>query len=136
MSGGKFPASKLSRGTETILLVEDEASVRKLTRVILERNGYRVVEAAHGVEALQIWKQYAGPIHLLMTDIVMPEGIGGRELAVRLREHTPDLRVLFTSGYSADIAGGELTLQDRQNFLQKPSPPDELLAAVRRCLES
>ena len=122
-------------GTETILLVEDEKAVRMLTRVVLERQGYQVLEAAHGVEALQIWEQHSGPIHLLLTDIVMPEGISGRELATRLQERNARLRVIFTSGYSAEIAGRELALLPGQNFIQKPSAPLEILETVRRCLD-
>ena len=123
-------------GTETILLVEDEPAVRMLTRILLERSGYHVLEAADGVEALRTWEQHTSPIHLLLTDIVMPEGINGRELAQRLREHVPTLRVIFMSGYSAEIAGRELTLQPGQNFIQKPSPPNDLLETVRRSLDT
>jgi PAS domain S-box-containing protein len=123
-------------GTETILLVEDEPSVRILTRVVLERAGYHVLEAAHGIEALKIWDQATVKIQLLLTDIVMPEGIGGRELAARLRQRTPGLRVVFTSGYSADIAGRELTLQVGENFIQKPASPHLLLETIRRCLDA
>ena len=97
-------------GTETVLLVEDEPTVRMLTRVVLERAGYRVVEATHGLEALKIWDQHQGKIQLLLTDIVMPEGMSGRELTARLQAENPALKVLFTSGYSADIAGRELAL--------------------------
>ena len=126
----------LKRGTETILVVEDEPSVRLLTRIILERQGYRVLEAAHGVEALEIWEENQDAIHLLFTDIVMPHGINGRELAVRLQARKPALRVLLTSGYSPDIAGREITLQERQSFLPKPSSPERILETVRRCLDS
>ena len=76
------------------------------------------------------------PIDLLLTDIVMPEGIDGRELARRLRALSPRLRVIFTSGYSPEIAGLELSLQPGQQFLQKPSAPQELLATVRHCLDA
>ena len=123
-------------GTETILLVEDEPSVRMLTRVVLERAGYQVLQAAQGVEALKIWDQASEKIQLLLTDLVMPEGINGRELAARLREKSPGLRVIFTSGYSADIAGRELTLQEGQNFIQKPASPQQLLETVRRSLDA
>jgi two-component system cell cycle sensor histidine kinase/response regulator CckA len=123
-------------GNETILLVEDEPSVRGLKRVVLERHGYKVLEAAHGVEALKIWEQHRNAIQLLLTDIVMPEGISGRELAARLLEQDPKLRVIFTSGYSGDIAGRELALREGQNFLQKPCPPHVLLETVRRCLDA
>ena len=122
-------------GTETILLVDDEQDVRMLMRIVLEKNGYHVLEAAHGVEALRIWEQHSGPIHLLLTDIVMPEGIGGRELAARLLQRNPRLRVIFISGYSADIAGRELVLQEGQNFLQKPCPSDHILETVRKSLD-
>ena len=123
-------------GTETILVVEDEPSLRMLTRAVLEPHGYRVLEAASGVDALRVWEEHKGSIQLLLTDIVMPEGISGLELATRLRKYRPDLRVIFTSGYSADIAGGQLHLQEGQNFIQKPSSPQQLLETVRRCLDS
>ena len=122
-------------GTETILVVEDEPSLRLLTRIILEQAGYQVLEAAHGVEALEVWERHPSPIHLLFTDLIMPEGVSGRELAARLRERNPRLPVIFTSGYSAEIAGRELALQPGQHFLQKPSRPHELLETVRRCLD-
>jgi PAS domain S-box-containing protein len=128
--------AKASRGTETILVVEDDASVRAVTRVTLKRHGYQVLEASHGVEALRVWEQHGGQINLLLTDIVMPEGINGRELAARLQQYKPDLRVVFTSGYSADIAGRELKLQAGQNFIQKPSLPQEILDIIRRSLDS
>ena len=127
---------KPQRGTETILIVEDEQSVRRLTRVVLERQGYRVLEAVHGIDALRVWDQHDGAIQLLLTDIVMPEGLNGLELAARLVERNPKLRVIFTSGYSADIAGRQLSLHHGQNFIQKPASPQQLLETVRRCLDS
>ena len=120
---------------QAILVVEDEPYVRMLTRVLLERHGYQVLEAPNGVEAVRVWQRHKEPIHLLLTDIVMPEGMSGRELALRLRERNPALRVIFTSGYSPEIAGRELTLQPGQNFIQKPCPPFELLEAVRLSLD-
>ncbi len=129
------PAGSLRRGTETILLVEDEPSVRTLTRVVLERQGYRVLEASHGAAALRLWEQHKGDIALLLTDIVMPEGMTGRDLAARLRVSDPGLRVIFTSGYSADLAGRELDLQEGQNFIQKPFSPRRLLECIERCLD-
>ena len=123
-------------GTETILVVEDEPSLRILMRAVLEPHGYRVLEAANGVDALRVWDEHKGSVQLLLTDIMMPEGISGVELAARLRQYSPELRVIFTSGYSADIAGGQLHLQEGQNFIQKPSSPQQLLETVRRCLDS
>ncbi len=123
-------------GTETILLVEDDSAVRKLTRILLERAGYKIVEAAHGLDALVVAEKYPDKIHLLFTDIVMPEGLSGRELAARLQERDPALRVIFSSGYSAEIAGRKLALQAGQNFIQKPATREQLLEIVRRCLDS
>jgi two-component system, cell cycle sensor histidine kinase and response regulator CckA len=130
------PKSKPRGGTETILLVEDEPGVRRLTRTVLERAGYRVVEASDGVAALRIWEEQQDSIKLLLTDIVMPEGVSGHELMTRLQARNPKLRVIFTSGYIVDIAGRELSLQPGQNFLQKPAMPDQILETVRRCLDA
>ena len=138
----KLAATKVSKklkwrgGEETILLVEDEPEVRMVTSVVLERHGYQVLEAGDGVEALRIWERHAGSIDLLLTDIVMPEGISGQELAGRLRERRPKLPVIFTRGYSPEIAGRELTLKPGQNFIPKPSRPQELLETVRHCLDN
>jgi len=122
-------------GTETILLVEDDPVVRTLTRRVLERAGYRVFEAASGVEALAIGEQNRHEIRLLLSDIVMPAGISGRELASRLQSVNPALNVVFISGYSAEIAGRELSLRPGENFIQKPVAPHELLDAIRQCLD-
>jgi signal transduction histidine kinase/DNA-binding response OmpR family regulator len=122
-------------GTETILLVEDESSVRRLTRIVLERAGYHVLEARNGVEALQLWEQHQDAIQLLFTDIMMPEGVSGHDLAARLLARNPRLPIVFTSGYSADIAGRELNLKAGQNFIQKPASSAQLLDIVRQCLD-
>lgn len=122
-------------GTETILLVEDESPVRSLTRAVLERHGYRVLEAAHGREALTLWNEHQAAIQMLFTDMIMPEGINGRDLASRLRATNPALAVIFTSGYSAEIAERGLTLEKRQRFIQKPAQPYQVLEAVRQCLD-
>jgi len=122
-------------GTETILLVEDEPAVRMLTRIVLQRGGYRVIEAASGAEGWRAFEKAGGKIDLALTDVVMPEGMSGRELADKLLSVRPDLRVIFTSGYSADFSGRELALKNRQSFLQKPATPKEILDAVRRTLD-
>ena len=134
------PAAKLETpaprgGHETILVVEDEPAVRVLTRSVLERAGYRVIEAANGAEGLRAWNDWNGRIDLALTDVVMPEGMSGRELAEQLQALRPDLRVIFMSGYSTDFAGRELALKDHQSFLQKPATPKEMLEAVRRSLD-
>jgi two-component system cell cycle sensor histidine kinase/response regulator CckA len=123
-------------GTETILIVEDEPAVRRLTRVVLEQQGYRVLEAANGPEALQVWDGHKSEIHLLLTDIVLPEGMSGFDLANCLLESNPKVRIIFTSGYSADIAGRRLSLKVGQGFIQKPFSPVQLLETVRRSLDT
>jgi two-component system, cell cycle sensor histidine kinase and response regulator CckA len=120
---------------ETILLVEDDAAVRLLTKAVLARKGYQVLEAANGMEALWVWSGHHAPIHLLLTDMVMPHGMTGRELAVELQQRNPQLKVIFTSGYSAELASGEMKLQEGENFLPKPWAPQQLLEVVRRCLD-
>ncbi|HEY5551118.1 MAG TPA: ATP-binding protein, partial [Opitutaceae bacterium] len=123
-------------GTETILLVEDDPAVRMLTRMVLESKSYKVVEADSGPAAFMAWDRAGGVVDLLFTDLVMPEGIGGHALAAELQALKPELKVIFTSGYSADIAGRELELKPGQNFIQKPSSPTSLLEIVRNSLDS
>jgi CheY-like chemotaxis protein len=126
--------SAIKGGDETILLVEDEPVLRELARVILKDYKYRVLEAATGVEALKVWDQHNGRIDLLLTDMVMPEGMTGRELAEELKIRKPDLKVIYTSGYSSDVMGGDMGLRDTM-FLQKPYPPPMLAKTVRECLD-
>lgn len=119
---------------ETILLVEDELALRKLGSKILRRLGYVVLEAPTGVEALEVWRQNRRQIRLLLTDIVMPDGLSGMELARRLQQDEPRLPVIYTSGYSAEIAGREFPLQEGVNFLAKPFNPAALAEVVRTSL--
>jgi two-component system cell cycle sensor histidine kinase/response regulator CckA len=123
-------------GNETILLVEDEQSLRVLTRNVLTRLGYRVLEATTGVTALEVWREHRDDIRLLLTDLVMPDGMTGRELAERLIEADPKLKVIYTSGYSRDIAGNNFPLQDGVNFLSKPFQAAKLAQTVRASLDA
>jgi len=123
-------------GHETILVVEDEASVRFLVTTILNRAGYRVIEAENGIVALEVWRAHKDEIQLLMTDIVMPDGMTGIDLARLIREAKPDLPVLFSSGYSPDAVREGMTMQEGVNFLPKPFDVDRMLETVRRCIES
>jgi PAS domain S-box-containing protein len=122
-------------GTETILLVEDEKPVRELVARILQKYGYKVLQAETGAKAVEIWRQHKNDIRLLLTDLVMPENMNGRELAETLWREQPDLKVVFTSGYSADIVGKDFKLEADLNFLQKPYHPQTLALTVRRCLD-
>ena len=117
----------------TILLVEDESSVRRLVSQMLMLTGYRVLEAANGPEALQLMEQQAGEVHLLLTDVVMPYMNGG-ELAERLSGIYPRMRVLFTSGYMDDAVVQKVVALGAQ-FLPKPFSPNTLMNKVREVLE-
>jgi len=121
-------------GTETILLVEDEEIVRVLLRKTLEKSGYNVLEARHGEEGVQIAGQIDVPIHLLVTDIVMPR-MGGPELARRLTSSHPEMRVLFMSGYAGGTSGHDPELVKGAVLLQKPFSPEVLVRKVRELLE-
>jgi two-component system cell cycle sensor histidine kinase/response regulator CckA len=123
-------------GTETILLVEDEPALRSLARKILEQHGYRILEAASGVDAMQVWARHGGDIDLLVTDMVMPEGMGGRDLAKRLQAERPDLRVLYSSGYTDEMLEDGSALRGAPNFLAKPYSAATMLRKVRECLEA
>jgi CheY-like chemotaxis protein len=124
-------------GSESILLVEDDSSVRLLTKRTLEAFGYRVCEAASGPEALKTWQAGSDRFNLLLTDIVMPGGIQGRELAKILREQQPGLKVVFISGYSPDQAGkiAQPATDKASRFLQKPFRSSLLIDTIRRCLD-
>jgi signal transduction histidine kinase len=120
---------------ETILVVDDEPDLRDLVTQVLEGGGYKVVSAGSGAEALEQWTRHHGNIHLLLTDIVMPDGLTGRKLADRLRSEDPRLRVVFTSGYCAGQPGTELANVEERSFLPKPYRPASLLRIVRECLD-
>ncbi len=122
-------------GNETILLVEDDNSVRNSMRNTLVRLGYRVLEAYNGAEALKIWKEQASDIRLLLTDMMMPGGMSGKDVATVLLQQHPGLKVIYCSGYSADIGGQEFPLEEGVNFLAKPFESHKLAQTVRNCLD-
>src|SRR5580700_9654098 len=122
-------------GTETILLVEDEANLRYLARQFLEKQGYRVIEAADGAVAMQIAVAHEGTIHLLLTDVIMP-GMNGRELAQRISEIRPNVKILYMSGYTENVIGRNGTLDAGVRLLQKPFNLRDLNSRVREVLDS
>jgi two-component system, cell cycle sensor histidine kinase and response regulator CckA len=128
--------TSLQRGSETILLVEDDAAVRTSVKGVLDGLGYRVIEAACGAEALQLWKTHGDGIDLLLTDLVMPGGMSGKDLGQHLLKDQPDLKVLYTSGYSNQIIGRDFLLHEGQNFLPKPYLSHQLAKAVRKCIDA
>jgi CheY-like chemotaxis protein len=128
----KVPA----QGSETILVVEDDATLRLLVKEVLTNLGYRVLEASSGQEALETWERSRENIHLLLTDLVMPNGMSGVELAKKLLETHPELKIVYTSGYSREIAGKDLHLHEGVNFIAKPYYPNKLAQTIRTGLDS
>src|SRR5207249_4083063 len=120
-------------GSETILLAEDDTMLRPLAKALLEKLGYRVLDAGNATEALTASRAHKGPIHLLVADVVMP-GASGRELARQLAESRPDTRVLYVSGYTDDAIVHHGMLEPGLNFLQKPFTPATLAKKVREVL--
>jgi two-component system cell cycle sensor histidine kinase/response regulator CckA len=129
------PMPKRTTARETILVVDDEPDLRDLVAQVLESDGYHVLSAGSAAEALDQWAKRSGDIHLLLTDVVMPDGFTGRKLADQLQSEDPRLRVLFTSGYTAGQTGTELANVESRNFLPKPYRPNTLLRVVRECLD-
>jgi two-component system, cell cycle sensor histidine kinase and response regulator CckA len=121
-------------GKETILLVEDEEAIRDLVREILKRRGYEVLEARHGQEALSACERHDGRIHLLLTDVLMPQ-MSGRDLAKRVRIRRPGVKVLFVSGYPDDTVLPE-GVGPGAAYLSKPFTPDALTSKVRELLDA
>ena len=126
-------SSPASGGSETLLLLEDDDGIRGLALRVLRQNGYTVLEAKNGEEALNVAGAHKGALSLLLTDVVIP-GMGGRLVADKLRELRPDIRVLFMSGYTEDTVMLKGIAQDKVNFLQKPFTPKTLTAKVREVL--
>jgi PAS domain S-box-containing protein len=134
-SGQAASGGPALQGSETVLLVEDEPAVRALARTALKQRGYQVLEAGNGAEAMRIAGQFAEPIHLLATDVVMPN-MSGRELAERLVPLRPEMKVLFLSGYMDDAIVRHGLLESTAAFLHKPYTPQTLAAKVREVLDA
>ncbi len=123
-------------GSETVLVAEDEDALREMVVQVLKLQGYTVLEAASGPRALDVWEQAGRPIDLLLTDMVMPGGMMGSELAERLLGKSPQLKVIYTSGYSPGMAGRDISLLQGRNFLPKPYSIGKLAQFVRECLDN
>ena len=119
---------------KTILIVEDEELVRKLASTVLQRAGYEVIEAKDGPHALEVWTQRKEEVDLLLTDMIMPNGITGGELAHLLLRERPGLPVIYASGYSIEITAPDFLETDRHSFLQKPYLIEQLVSTVQRCI--
>ena len=132
---GPIDNRKVEPGTETILLVEDEANLRYLARQYLEKQGYKVIEAADGAVAMQIAVAHEKIIHLLLTDVIMP-GMNGRELAQRIAEIRPNVKILYMSGYTENVIGHNGMLDAGIRLLQKPFNLRDLKSMVREVLDA
>ncbi len=127
------PQEPAMRGQETVLVVEDEPALLKLSKLMLENQGYRVLAASTPGEAIRLAGEYTGEIHLLMTDVVMPE-MNGRDLAKTLLSLNPYLKCLFASGYTANVIAHHGVLDEVCHFIQKPFSRKDLAAKVREAL--
>jgi len=137
---GKTPESRaaqmplLPMGTETLLVAEDEEPVRKIVLRILEKQGYQLLEADHGEAALKKSQETSGPIHLLLTDTIMPK-MNGKELAQKLKKSRPKMKVIFMSGYPQEVLARQGTLDPDIHLLQKPFTAEELTQKIRQVLD-
>ena len=132
----KMLAVPMRGGNETILLVEDDAFLRVSVCKALTQLGYRLLEAGNGAEALEVWRQHRAEINLMLTDLVMPGGMNGKELAERLLKENPQLKVIYASGYSAEVAAKNFPLEEGVNFLAKPFQTFKLAQTVRKNLDA
>jgi CheY-like chemotaxis protein len=122
-------------GRETVLLCEDEVMVRQLVRTVLEMQGYTVLEASDGASALRAAAEHTGPIHLLLTDVVMPGGMSGKDVAEQISALRPDVKILFMSGYTDDAIVHHGVLEEGTAFIHKPFVPTALARKVREVLD-
>ena len=127
-------APDTSAKRKTVLVVEDEEMVRQLASKILQRSGYNVIEAKDGPHALEVWTEHKDDVDLLLTDMIMPNGITGGELAHLLLRERPGLPIIYASGYSMELTAPDFLETDRQAFIQKPYRSEQLVATVQRCI--
>ena len=127
--------SPVRGGNEKILIVEDETGLREIVHQILLQYGYQVVVAASGAEALHVWDEYNGNFDMLLTDMIMPGGMTGRELAEELKKRKPELKIIYSSGYSPDLIGKNLDLE-KVTVVSKPYLPSQLARVIREVLDA
>ncbi len=130
------PALDVRGGSETILLVEDDQAVQLVAHATLTRLGYRVLSASTGQEAIRVWNENKAAIHLVLTDMVMPEGMSGKDLGRHFKKERPGLKIIYMSGYNADIAGTNFPQAGTGFFLGKPFEIRTLAESVRHCLDA
>src|SRR5262249_53406888 len=129
-----LPQAELPKGTQTILLVEDHDAVRNVLQMVLDENGYTVLTAENGEQALTLAREYTGPIHMLITDVVMPH-MSGVKLAALIAEARPGTKVLYMSGYADDVLGDQGMRDSGMTFLYKPFDLDDFLMKIRQMFD-
>jgi CheY-like chemotaxis protein len=117
-------------------VVEDEAPLRELVVEILQQYGYQTLAANNGAHGLEVWEKNRQVIDLVLTDVMMPEGVSGRDLAERVLSDNPSTKVVYTSGYPMDVLGEDFFQKEGVTFLQKPYHPQTLARVVRECLDA
>ena len=133
-ANGLRAGQQFGAANATVLLVEDDVAVRNLVARLLKMHGYRVVPAESGRAALPLWEQHKNDINLLLTDVVMPDGVSGRELAQRCQTENPHLQVIYTSGYNVELSTEKGWLREGIHFVQKPYRPEQLLQLIGEVL--
>ena len=129
------PASLPGTG-EVLLVVEDEASLRRMLENLFKKNGYAPIVVPDGASALEVWREKSDQIDLVLTDMVMPGGMSGGDLAKKLQTDCPDLPVIISSGFSPELLTGKMNLKEGRQFLQKPYTNSLLLETVRASLDA
>jgi CheY-like chemotaxis protein len=127
-------ALETCKGAGTILFVEDEPTIRAMATMYLTRDGYRVLEANDGAQAVMLWEQHGDEIDLVLTDLMMPGGLNGHQLVERLQAERPNLKAIFVSGYNSDVFGEQTFLGETTNFLPKPYRLKNLSEMIHDCL--
>jgi DNA-binding response OmpR family regulator len=123
------------RFAETVLVIEDDRGVRNILREMLERSGYAVMEASDGEEGIAVYRNHGKGIHLIISDVIMPKK-NGRQVYDEIKELNSDAKVLFMSGYAADILDSRILVENGHNFISKPMRPQELLGKIREILDT
>ena len=132
----KKGSEEILKGSETVLVVEDQIPLRKMATTMLTKLGYHVLEAGTGKEALVVWEAYQKQIRIILTDVIMPDGMSGFELGRQLHEKKSNVKIIFTSGYAPELMKIERPLTEGVNFLSKPYALADLSRIIRKALDT
>ena len=132
----KLPARHFVSEEKTVLVAEDEKALRRIVAATLQHYGYKTLLAASGAEAIELWKSHSVEIDLLLTDMVMPGGVSGKDLAEQMTAQRPGLKVIITSGYSPELVSEGIQLAEGVNYLPKPYSPADLAGILEKAFAS